>query len=50
MEIRKELFKQEKELTKKGKFAKVTNNWLISFDARQNPSEFFRDNGERDAS
>ena len=40
MEIRKELFKQEKELRKKGKLAKVINNWLISFDARQNSLEF----------
>ena len=36
----KELFKQAKELRKKGKFAKVIHNLLISFDVRQNPSEF----------
>ena len=36
MEIRKELFKQAKELRKKGKFAKIIHNRLISFDARQN--------------
>ena len=40
MEIRKELFEQAKELRKKWKFAKVIHNQLISFDARQNPSEF----------
>ena len=40
MEIRKGFFKQAKELREKGKFAKVIHNWLISFDARQNPSEF----------
>lgn len=50
MEIRKELFKQEKELRKKGKLAKVINNWLISFDGRQNSSEFYADNGDREAS
>ena len=32
MEIRKKLFKQDKELRKKGKFAKVIHNRLISFD------------------
>ena len=37
MEIRKKLFKQAKELRKKGKFANVILNRLISFDARQNP-------------
>ena len=36
MEIRKELFKQAKELKKKGKLVKVIHNRLISFDARQN--------------
>ena len=40
MEIKKELLKQAKELRKKRKFAKVIHNRLISFDARQNPSEF----------
>ena len=46
MEIRKELFKQAKELRKKGKFAKVIHNRLISFDVRQNPSEFDAGNEE----
>ena len=50
MEIRKELFKQAKELRKKGKFAKVIHNLLISFDARQNPSEFDAGNEEQEAS
>ena len=47
MKIRKELLKQAKELRKKGKFVKVINNRLISFDARQNPSEV--DAGNEDA-
>ena len=49
MEIRKELFKQVKELRKKGKSAKVLHNWLISFDARQNPSHFDAGNEEQEA-
>ena len=50
MEIRKELFKQAKELKKKEKFAKVIHNRLISFDARQNPPEFDASNEEQEAS
>ena len=50
MEIRKELFKQAKELRKKEKFAKVTQNRLISFDTRQNPSKFNAGNEEQEAS
>ena len=50
MEIRKELFKQAKELKKKEKFAKVIHDRLISFDARQNPPEFDADNEEQEAS
>ena len=46
MEIRKKLFKQAKELRKKEKFAKVIHNRLISFDVRQNPSEFDAGNEE----
>ena len=46
MEIRKELFKQAKELRKKGKFAKVIHNRLISFDVRQNPWQFDASNEE----
>ena len=50
MEIRKELSKQAKKLLKKGKFGKVIHNRLISFDARQNPSEFDAGNEEQEAS
>ena len=50
MEMRKELFKQANELRKKGKFGKVIHNWLISFDARQNPSEFDAVNEKQEAS
>ena len=46
MEIRKELFKQAKEIRKKGEFVKVIHNWLISFDARQIPSKFEAGNEE----
>ena len=49
MEIGKELSKQAKELRKRGKFAKVIHNWLISFDARQNPSELEASNEEEEA-
>ena len=49
MELRKELFKQVKELRKKGKFAKVIHNRLIPFDARQNPSEFDAGNEKQEA-
>ena len=47
MEIRKELFKQAKKLRKKGKFSKVKHNRLISFDTRQNSSEFDTGNEEQ---
>ena len=50
MERRKELFKQAKELRKKSKFTKVTHNWLISFDSKQNPSEFDAANEEQEPS
>ena len=51
MKIRKlELFKQAKELRKKGKFAIVIYNWLILFDARQNSLEFDVVNEEQEAS
>ena len=50
MEIRKELFKQAYKLWKKGKFAKVMYNRLISFVARQNLSEFDAGNEEHQAS
>ena len=50
MEIRKEHLKQAKELRKKGKFVKIIQNRLISFDARQNPSEFYVGNEEQGAS
>ena len=49
-EIRKEFFKQGKELRTKEKFPKVIHNRLISFDARQNPSEFDAGNEEQDVS
>ena len=50
MEIRKELFKQAKELKKKRKLANVMHNRLISLDAKQNPSEFDAGNEEQEAS
>ena len=50
IEIRKALFKQEKELRKKGKSVKVIHNWLISLNGRQNPSEFDAGNEEQKAS
>ena len=50
MEIRKELFKQAKKLRKNGKFAKAIHNRLISFDTRQNPSEFDASNEDQEAS
>ena len=49
MELRKELFKQAKELRKNGKFVKVIHNRLIPFDARQNPSEFDAGNEKQEA-
>ena len=41
---------KQKVLWKKGKFAKVIHNRLISFDPRQNPSEFDASNEEQEAS
>ena len=50
MEVRKELFRQVKELRKTEKFAKVIHNQLILFDERQNPSEFNAGNEEQETS
>ena len=46
MEIRKEA----KELKKEEEFPKVIPDRLVSFDARQNPSEFDAGNEEQEAS
>ena len=45
-ESMKELFKQANELRKNEKFATLIRNRLISFDARQNSSEFHAGNEE----
>ena len=51
MELRKEIFKKAiKKLRKNKKFAKVIHNWLVSFDARQSPTEFDTGNEEQEIS
>ena len=50
MEVRKELLKQAKELKKKEKNLKVIHSRIISFDTRQNPSQFDAGNEEQEVS
>ena len=49
VEIRMELSKEAKELRRKGKFAKVKHERLISFNVRQNSSKFDSGNEEQEA-